>query len=73
MQYAYYSKAAQMSADLKRVAHDVRTRRPEMFAMVEFKDTSMDGDGKVSTNVRRDSKAIALDGKYRHALSRKRD
>lgn len=72
MQYRYYSKAAQMSADLKAVAHRVRTNKPDMFKQREFRESSMDKEGKVTVTLRKDSKATPLSPARRHALSTKR-
>ena len=68
-QYRYYGHGSQMSADLKRVIHRVRTSRPDLFAPVTIAETSMDGDGKVTTTERSVVKAHPLEGARRHALS----
>lgn len=69
----YWSKSMQMSADLKAVTRRVRASRPEMFAVTELKDSSMDGDGKVSYTLRKDSKATALSPAARHTFATRRE
>lgn len=69
----YWSKSAQMSADLKAMTKRARARRPEMFVAREITTTSMDGEGKVSTTVHKDVRAAAMAPKARHALAYKRD
>jgi len=71
--YRYYAKRMQMTADLKRVAHEVRARRPDLFRQLEINESSMDGEGKVTTGIRKDSKATALSPRARHALATRRD
>jgi hypothetical protein len=62
-----------MTADLKAVAQRVRTTRPELFKVQEFKDPQQDGDGKITIVVRKDSKANPLTRTARHALAFKKD
>lgn len=74
MQYRYWSKAAQMSADLKATAHRVRMKRPELFVEHDVKpDTSMDKTGKVTVTPRRAAEANVLSGRARHALATRRE
>lgn len=65
----YYCSGSDMSADLKRVVRRVRENKPEYFAPIKESQTSMDGDGKVTTTERFATRATPMSGARRHALS----
>jgi hypothetical protein len=63
----------QMTADLKRVAHGVRERRPEYFAQREIQVLEKNEEGHVVSSLRKDSRATSLSPRYRHSLAMKKD
>jgi hypothetical protein len=73
VQYRYYSKRMQMTANLKRVAHAVRERRPEYFAQREIQVVEKNEEGHVVSSLRKDAKATSLSPRARHALAMKKD
>jgi len=69
----YFGKGTHLSFVLKRDIHRAREARPDMFSVRFVKQTSMDGDGKVTVTESRQAKATAPTGKQRHTLSLQRE
>ncbi len=69
MQYRYYGSGSHMSADLKRVIHAVRTKRPDLFVVQEIKESTMDSDGRVTVTVRKEARAVPQSAERRHKFS----
>ncbi|MGN6107389.1 MAG: hypothetical protein ACTHU0_19930 [Kofleriaceae bacterium] len=67
-QYRYWSKGMQASADLKQVQRRVRAARPELFAPREVRESTMDGEGKVTVATRRHVDALGVPPARRHAI-----
>jgi hypothetical protein len=71
--FQYFGSGAHMSAELKRTIHRVRTERPDLFVKQKVVETSMDGEGKVTTTERWEPKAVAPSGARRHHMSLQRE
>ncbi len=67
--YQYYGSSSHMTADLKRVIRRVRANCPRMFDPKKFVTTSMDKDGKVTSNERVEVMAKAPTPSYRQHIS----
>lgn len=67
--FAYYNAGSDMSVDLKRVMHRVRTNKSQYFTPKLVRETSMDGDGKVTVTERVTRDANPMTGAERHRLS----
>ena len=72
MQYRYWSKGAQMDADLAAMTARARAKRPDMFASNTIRESTMDDEGKVDVTIRKDVKAVAMPPSKRHALAHAR-
>lgn len=65
-QYQYYGSAAHGSAQMKIDIARRRIARPELFKVTEFRQTAMDGDGKVTETLTREAKACPMTPQQRH-------
>lgn len=65
----YYGRGTHMSADLRAITKRVRKNRPDLFALGLVRETSMNGEGLVSTIEKMEAKATPLSGQARHRLS----
>lgn len=69
----YFGRGTHLSAVLKQDTARVRAKCPERFLERSYKESSMDGDGRVTVTMRKDTQATALSGRARHALSLKKE
>lgn len=69
----FFGKGSIMSVELKRMERNARAKRPDMFATRTVHETSMDGEGRVTTTERQDVKAIRMSPSARHRLSLQTD
>jgi hypothetical protein len=70
--FQYWGSGSIMSVDLKRMIRDARAARPDLFVKQKVVETSMAGDGKVSTTERWEPKAVAPSAARRHHMSKER-
>lgn len=71
-QYRYFGSGMHASAEMKRQVARVRKSRPDLFVARETKVSSMDGEGRVSLEALRETRAVPMSGRARHALYTKR-
>jgi len=65
----YYGRGSHMSVDLLATTKRVRKNRPDLFALARVRETSMNGEGLVTTVEKLEAKATPLRGPVRHRLS----
>ena len=67
--YRYFGAGTHMSAVLKQEVRRVRANRPDLYKTQLVRESSMDGEGKVTVKVVENVRAVPSTPARRHALS----
>lgn len=67
--FEYFGHGSHMSAVLKRDMHHARTARSDLLKTVTVRESSMDGEGKVTVTERKVQRLVGITPRARHALS----